>query len=97
MSERQLFFSPKSKQDLDDIWDYLADFSEESADRQIDRIVEKCCFLLTMPLIGLERDDLLEGLRRVLEGNYVIFYRVFEERVEIIRILQNRQDFKRQF
>ena len=50
-----------------------------------------------MPVIGLERNDLVEGLRRVLEGNYVIFYRVFEERVEIVRILQNRQDFRRQF
>ena len=97
MSERQLYFSHKSKQDLDDIWDYLADFSEDAADKQIDRIAEKCRFLRAMPNIGLERDDLVEGLRRVLEGSYVIFYRVFDERIEIVRILQNRQDFKRQF
>jgi plasmid stabilization system protein ParE len=43
-------------------------------------------------LMGRPRDELVSGLRSVLVPPHVIFYRAFDERVEVARILHQRRD-----
>jgi plasmid stabilization system protein ParE len=46
--------------------------------------------------IGIDRSVLKPGLRSVLHGKeYIVFYRVRDEEVEIIRVLHQRQDWMR--
>ena len=47
-------------------------------------------FPLRFPEFGPERP----GLRRMRCGSHVVFYLVTDERIEIVRILHERMDFK---
>jgi plasmid stabilization system protein ParE len=40
-----------------------------------------------------ERNDVAPGLRSVLSKPYVIFYRVDDARVEVVRVLHERRNF----
>jgi toxin ParE1/3/4 len=44
--------------------------------------------------VGRPRDELTPGLRSVLVHPHVIFYRVADERVEIVRVLHQRRDLE---
>jgi toxin ParE1/3/4 len=44
------------------------------------------------PFHGRPRNDILPGLRAVLVHPYVIFYRVGEGEVEVVRVLHERRD-----
>ncbi|HMQ58284.1 MAG TPA: type II toxin-antitoxin system RelE/ParE family toxin [Rhizobiaceae bacterium] len=43
------------------------------------------------PLSGPARDDILIGIRQQVSGNYVTFYRVLDECLEIVRVLHGRR------
>lgn len=56
------------------------------------------CFiqLSKNPHLGHERPDIKPGYRSVVEGKHVIFYRVKDTSIEIIRVLHGYMDLKRQ-
>jgi toxin ParE1/3/4 len=90
-------FSPEAEQDLNDVYDYLAQHSQRAAARTIDAIERRCRGLVQFPGMGAERDDLQPGLRVVPSGSYVIFYRITDPDVEIVRIVHGSRDFKSLF
>ena len=49
------------------------------------------------PHLGRERPELATGIRSVLEGKHIIFYRVRDASIEIVRVLHQSMDVKRQF
>ena len=49
------------------------------------------------PLSGKARDDLYVGCRSYRVGSHVVFYRIFENHIEISRILHKSMDFERHF
>lgn len=80
-------------QDLFDIWDYVcATSTMANADRQLHDIDHACSPLRGWPEFGKSRDDVREGLRSLRAGRYVIFYRVMNEVIEIVRVLDERRD-----
>ena len=66
--------------------------SEVAALSLADAVDRKCEQLRTVPFQGRARDDLSPGLRSVLVGDYLLFYRVSEAAVEFARILHGRRD-----
>jgi len=48
--------------------------------------------LVQTPLAGRERPELGRGLRSFAVGNYVIFYIAPSDGVEIVRVMNGRQD-----
>jgi toxin ParE1/3/4 len=92
--------SPQADSDLDDTWYYVASESGsvEIADRLIDSITEQFLLLARYPHVGRRRDeDLREGLRSFPVRDYVIFYRVQDADVVILRVLHGSGDVKAQF
>ncbi len=83
---------PRAKDDLAEIWDYIADDSEEGADAFIETIDQKFRALSARPLMGQVRAELAEGLRSFPVGRYVIFYRPISAGIEIVRILHGARD-----
>lgn len=84
----RLEVSADAQRDLDDIWDYLAQYREAAAERQLALIRSKFLNLVAMPFSGPQR-----GMSRVLvAGNYNIFYRTAGDVVEILRVLHGRRD-----
>jgi toxin ParE1/3/4 len=84
-------------EDLLEIWFYIGADDMDAADRVIDRIDERCESLAQNPEMGAERPDLTPGMRYLVEGNYLIFYRVRSEFVEILRILNGMRNLPQMF
>ena len=61
----------------------------------MDRFRQKFAMLARQPLIGEACDDLRPGLRLVPLGNYVIYYRVDDDHVTIVRVLHGGRDATR--
>ncbi len=83
---------PRAKADLVEIWDYIADDSEERADAFIATIDQKFQALAGRPNMGRLREELAERLRSFPVGRYVIFYRPISEGIEIVRVLHGARD-----
>jgi len=80
-------FSPKSRQDLLDIGDYIAKDSRANARRFAGKLIEQCKRIGNAPLGYAGREELAPGLRLAALGRYVIFFRVIDGAVRIERVL----------
>lgn len=90
---KSVTLSPTARHDLSDIWDYISQDSEEAATRTIQAIYEQCCALASSPRMGRSRGkELGEGIRSFPTGNYVIFYWLIADGVEILRVLHGARD-----
>ena len=85
-------FSPKSRQDLLDIGDYIAKDSRANARRFVAKLLEQCQRIGNAPLGYVAREDLLPGLRMAALGHYVIFFRVIDDTVRIERVLHGARN-----
>jgi toxin ParE1/3/4 len=88
----QFRVSPEASADLDEIWIYIAQDNPDAADKYIRAIVSRFPKLARMPLMGRERPELSPGLRSLVVGHHVIFYRLLEDRLEIVRVLDGVRD-----
>lgn len=86
------FFTPRSAQDLDNIYEYIAQDSPYAAENFIDLLEKECNIISKSPEIGRPREELQPKLRSLPVGNHVIFYRSQEKIIEIIRILHGARD-----
>lgn len=85
-------FSPKSRQDLLDIGDYIAKDSRANARRFVAKLIEQCQRIGNAPLGYVGREDLAAGLRMAALGRYVIFFRVLDGVVRIERVLHGARN-----
>src|SRR5438270_7691903 len=86
-------WSPIARQDLLDIWAYVAGHNSRAiADKQLHEIDRVCFALGGWPEYGKARNDVRAGLRSVSVSRYVVFYRVTKEAIEIVRVLDERRD-----
>jgi addiction module RelE/StbE family toxin len=77
----QISWLKEAKQDLKEIFDYIALDSKKYAALQIERIYEKTDLLKTQPLIGKEVTELQNpDIRELIEGNYRIVYRIVSKK-----------------
>ena len=97
MDKLRLVVSKSAENDLEEIWLYLVEFGETVATKQIDDIFVQCERLLVMPEMGRKREDLAPGVRSIVIGRYIVFYRLSEDRVELVRILHTSRDIRRFF
>ena len=77
---------------MDEIWIYIAQDNPDAADRYIHSIVSRFLTLGAMPKIGRERPELSPGLRSFAIGRHVIFYRLFDDGIEVVRVLNGARD-----
>jgi toxin ParE1/3/4 len=84
--------SPLARFDLDQIYDRIARDKPDAARRWLDRTGDQFLLLAHNPEIGESRGDLRTGLRSISHGNYVIYFRSYKGRVEIIRVLHGARD-----
>lgn len=88
------YFAPPASADLEDIGDYIANDSQEAAERFIEKITNTCRMLAAHPLSGRARDELLANMRSFPVGNHVIFYDVQPDGVQILRVLHGSRDLR---
>jgi len=85
-------FSPKSRQDLLDIGDYIAKDSRANARRFVGKLIDQCRRIGRAPLGYVSREDLAAGLRMAALGHYVVFFRVLDGTVRIERVLHGARN-----
>ncbi|EKD26855.1 MAG: plasmid stabilization system [uncultured bacterium] len=88
----KVILSPETKLDLDEIFLWVFEDSKQRAIEFIDRLKSDCVLVGQNPNIGKNRDELKNGLKSFPTENYLIFYRVKIECVEIARILHGSRD-----
>jgi len=91
---KALAFFPAAQADLGEIWDYSADkWGADQADHYTDAIRNACYALARGERQG--RPSVLLGLQKCLCGSHVIYFLDAAERLDVVRILHQRQDAER--
>jgi toxin ParE1/3/4 len=86
-------WSPESEDDLLTIWRWGAShFSPAIADQHLREIETAVGKLEESPLNGRARDELMPGIWAIVVYPTVLFYRVMDERVEIVRVIDRRRN-----
>jgi len=92
----KLKFTPVARDDLEQIWDYIAENNPQAATRMAQMLMQKCQLLAENPLLGRQRNEIAPNLRSFPTKSYTIFYRI-SENLEIIRILNAARDIDNLF
>lgn len=98
---RVLVITPAADRDLEEIAVFLGRDSMSAADRFVDAAHRAFQHILDMPMLGskvLAYDPVLTDLRRgriARFPNHLIFYRIIDESIEIVRILHGARDIDR--
>ena len=87
-----LIKAPKAEADLIDIWLYVAEDQPVNADRLLDRLNEAALLIAETPGMGVDRPSLSLNLKSFPVGNYVLYYRVKSDRLELVRVLSASRD-----
>ena len=87
--------SPEARQDLLDLWEYIAQDSIDAADRIRDALFAAMDRLAEMPYMGHLREDLSdEPIRFWRVHSYLILYRAEKSPMEVIRIVSGYRDIR---
>ncbi|MEB3217442.1 MAG: type II toxin-antitoxin system RelE/ParE family toxin [Nostocales cyanobacterium 94392] len=89
--------STGAAQDLENIWSYIAKNNTRAADNLFDKLREKFAKLAKFPQMGQGREDLAVYLGSFSVGSYLIFYRIIDEGIKILRIVHSSQDIEQIF
>jgi toxin ParE1/3/4 len=90
----RLKYTPASQTDLRKIIAWIADENPSRAISFADELRSACRSILPFPLSSpVLETKTSKDIRRKIYGNYLIFYRVREDVVEILRILHGAQDY----
>lgn len=76
-----------AREDLLQIWLYVAQHNERAADRLIDKFERTLRMLARHPLMGEAAPHYRPGLRRFTVGNYVLYYEPIPSGVRLVRAL----------
>ncbi|CAN7529608.1 type II toxin-antitoxin system RelE/ParE family toxin [Rhizobium sp. LjRoot254] len=91
MTPLRIARSSAAEEDLVNIWLYVGEHDPRAADTLLDDLDRRPDILSDFPYAGVARDDIAPGIRQLVEGNYLILYKVADDHIEIVRILHARQ------
>ena len=87
--------SPEAYDDIDEMWEFIAQDNIDAADRVREEIFAACEKLAETPGMGHLRQDLAdEPLRFWAVYSYLIIYREDSDPLEIVRVLHGARDVK---
>jgi toxin ParE1/3/4 len=97
----ELFWTPKAREDLIEIYTYIGLDNPSAAERIFDAIQSKAELLIEYPRLGVRRPDLRPTARILIHGSYLILYETLPDTeegninaVEIVRIVDGRRNLK---
>ncbi len=90
---KTLIWSTSAQSDLQKIYGYYSQFSASITNHIIDRIFDKASLLEQAGNDNIGQiDEYNSNFRRLISGNYKIFYKVFTDEILIVRIFDSRQN-----
>jgi toxin ParE1/3/4 len=86
-------FTRRAREDLLDIWLYIAPRSSEAvADQIYDRIEERCQLLKEHPQLGPARPEIAEDARALVIERWLVLYRLVDDGAQVVRIVDGSRD-----
>ena len=83
----QYIIAPDAARDLEEISTYYAVRNIEAGEKLLDEFETRCKYLVNFPNIGKSYRSIRPDLRGISFSAYIIFYRVSESIVEILRVV----------
>ena len=95
----ELTVSRRARQDLEEIWSYIAGDSVAAADRTVLAIWRKFEALREQPRMGSPRPEVRQGMRLLVEEPFLILYefRASTDVVEIVRVVHGARNLSALF
>lgn len=90
----QYLISPEALHDLEEIVDYFTERNIAAGDRLLNEFSKKCRYLIQFPLIGRSYSQIRSYLRGIPMQNYIIFYRIIDNGIEIMRVIKGDRDLE---
>ena len=98
MSKEFYILSETADKDLEDIFDYTVDeFGFEQAEKYLLEIEGVFQNLILNPQLGKKRNEIKQDLYSLPKDNHIIFYRVLENHIRIVRVLHGSRDIPKYF
>ena len=90
--------TPEAELDLRGIWSYTRDtWGQQKANDYLRQIKTCLDVLCGHPEMGRLRNEIRTGYRSMVQAQHVVFYRINDEQLEVVRILHHRMDMKELF
>jgi toxin ParE1/3/4 len=93
----RFIIAPSASRDLNRIAEYFLERNIEAGERLFREFNQKCFNLVQFPNIGRSYAHIRPKLRGLPLDGYIIFYEVVDENVEILRVVNGRQDLEALF
>lgn len=90
-----LIFAPEARADLRAIGAYIARDDPARARSFVNELRTRAAQAAERPLSFPARDDLAPGLRAILHGRYLIFFRELPDEVRVERLIHGARDLER--
>lgn len=87
----------EAENDLIGIWQYIAEDDPKAATRVLRLLEEKFHLLAQNSKLDPARPDIAPGLRRFVDGNYLILYREASDGIEVVRVVHGARSLKALF
>jgi toxin ParE1/3/4 len=81
-----------AQDDLDHIWNYIAEFDPEAATRFIDTLYSKFVLIGKGLKLGSARPEMGEHVRMWPHGNYLIYFQPIGNVAIILRVIHSARD-----
>ncbi len=95
MKSRTYSISKKAVADLEEIWLYTVEYwSVEQADRYYNLIFEEITYICKNENAGKSMEHIRKGYRAAKVKSHLIFYKISNDVIEIVRILHERMDIE---
>lgn len=97
-ARRAALWSPEALDDRERIWDYYTGVAgRQTAEKFFREIGRVIALIEDRPFAGRTRNEVRPGIRSFAAAPHVVFYRVVDDRPQIVRLLDGRQDIEEQF
>jgi toxin ParE1/3/4 len=93
-----LCYTKPAIQDIEEIADYIAQQSGlEQSEIFLSKLESKFSKIVTFPLLGKKRDEILSDVRTVPLDKYLILYIPIGDEIEILRVVSGYRDLSKLF
>src|SRR3954447_16241251 len=83
-----IIWSAEALNDIDQLWDYYARVAGHvTADKVMREVARVVTTIDDFPFAGRARDEIRPGLRSLAANIQIVFYRLKDDRPEIVRVL----------
>ncbi|MEH2262135.1 type II toxin-antitoxin system RelE/ParE family toxin [Nostoc sp.] len=82
-----------ASRDINEIADYFAETNVEAGERFFSEFNRKCQQLVAFPKSGKSYAKIRPDLRGISLQGYIVFYRLLDDGIEILRVVSGRRNF----